>query len=67
MRANKSSVLDRISNKIECFLTEDSGATAMEYAMIAALISIAIIAGVSQIGTSTSEKMSSVTDTLNGE
>jgi pilus assembly protein Flp/PilA len=35
-------------------LKNTSGATAIEYAMIASLISILIIAGVSQIGTTLS-------------
>jgi len=41
------------------FWTEDSGATAMEYAMIAALISIVIIAGATSLGTA-------VNDLING-
>ena len=38
-------------SEIRIFLTDDSGATAIEYGLIAALISIAIIAGVKTIGT----------------
>lgn len=33
------------------FLNNESGATAIEYAMIALLISIAIVAGVTKVGT----------------
>ncbi|WP_421693954.1 Flp family type IVb pilin [Aestuariivirga sp.] len=38
-------------NSIERFLQDDSGATAIEYGMIAGLISVAIIASVKLIGT----------------
>ena len=37
--------------KIRRFLKSDNGATAIEYGLIAALISVAIIAAVSLIGT----------------
>tara|TARA_B100001540_G_C15323291_1_gene424652 strand:- start:386 stop:553 length:168 start_codon:yes stop_codon:yes gene_type:complete len=38
------------------FLKDESGATAIEYGLIAALIAVAIIGGVTALGNSTSEK-----------
>ncbi len=38
------------------FVREESGATAIEYGLIAALIAIAIIAGVGALGTAIGEK-----------
>jgi pilus assembly protein Flp/PilA len=35
---------------VECFLRDESGATAIEYALVASLISIAIIVGATAIG-----------------
>jgi pilus assembly protein Flp/PilA len=37
--------------KIEAFLKDESGATAIEYSMIAALISVIFIGAVASIGT----------------
>ncbi len=37
-------------NKIEKFIKDESGATAIEYGLIAALIAVAIIAGASALG-----------------
>jgi pilus assembly protein Flp/PilA len=36
---------------VQKFLNDESGATAIEYGLIAALISVAIIAGASTLGT----------------
>ena len=44
------------------FLADDSGATAIEYAMIAGIIVIAIVGGVTAIGTSTGETFNDVSD-----
>jgi pilus assembly protein Flp/PilA len=46
------------------FLRDDSGATAIEYGLIAALISIAIIGAVRLLGTQLSNKFSSIASTL---
>jgi pilus assembly protein Flp/PilA len=46
------------------FARDARGATAIEYAMIASMISIAIVAGVSSIGTKLSGFFTSVTDYL---
>jgi pilus assembly protein Flp/PilA len=44
---------------IRRFIREAGGATAIEYALIASLISIGIIVGVAGIGTATAAKFSS--------
>jgi len=46
------------------FLTNESGATAIEYGLIAAGIAMAIIAAVNGIGTSLSSVFSSVSTSL---
>jgi pilus assembly protein Flp/PilA len=50
---------------IRKFLRDESGATAMEYAIIAAGISIVIITAVNSIGTSLSNKYTSINASLN--
>lgn len=45
---------------IQKFLRDEEGATAIEYGLIAALIAVAIIAGVTLIGTNLSTKFSSI-------
>ncbi len=44
----------------------ESGATAIEYGLIAALISVAIIGVVSNVGTSLNTTFQSIDDGLNG-
>lgn len=46
------------------FLADESGATAIEYGLIAALISVVIIAAVSAIGTNLKTKFSTVASAL---
>jgi pilus assembly protein Flp/PilA len=46
--------------KIEAYLKDDSGATAIEYSLIAALISVTIVASVGSIG----DKVESLYQTL---
>ena len=51
-------------SKIVAFLKNESGATAIEYGLIAAGISVAIIAVVNTIGTKLNTSFSSVSDQL---
>ena len=51
-------------NHIERFLKDESGATAIEYGLIAAGISIAIIAVVNGLGTSLNVKFKSISTQL---
>ncbi|CAL79314.1 putative Flp/Fap pilin component (modular protein) [Bradyrhizobium sp. ORS 375] len=46
------------------FLRDESGATAIEYGLIAAGISLAIIAAVNGLGTSLSSKFDSINSSL---
>jgi pilus assembly protein Flp/PilA len=54
----------RRMSKIRSFLKNESGATAIEYGLIAAGISVAIIAVVNTIGTKLNTSFSSVSDQL---
>ena len=50
--------------KLRQFLSDDSGATAIEYGLIAAGISIAIIAVVNGLGTNLNTKFTSISTQL---
>jgi pilus assembly protein Flp/PilA len=47
------------------FMKDESGATAIEYGLIAALIAVAIIVAVSTVGNETAATFSKVGDSLN--
>jgi len=47
-------------NKLIAFLRDESGATAIEYGLIAALISVVIITAVTLVGTNLSTTFNSV-------
>jgi pilus assembly protein Flp/PilA len=51
--------------KIARFLSDESGATAIEYGLIAAGIAVAIIAVVQGLGTKLNSTFTSVTNALN--
>jgi pilus assembly protein Flp/PilA len=53
-------------NLLKRFHKDESGATAIEYGLIAALISIAIIGGARAIGTDLSGKFQTISDELKG-
>ncbi len=48
------------------FAKDESGATAIEYGLIAALIAVVIIGAVGALGTTIQEKFQAVTDGMNG-
>jgi pilus assembly protein Flp/PilA len=50
--------------KLQAFLRDESGATAIEYGLIAAGISVAIIAVVNGIGTKPNTKFTSISSQL---
>ena len=54
-----------MKNLISRFLKDNSGATAIEYGLIAAGISVAIIAVVNGLGTSLNTKFTAITTSLN--
>ena len=47
------------------FASDESGATAIEYGMIAALIAVAIIATLRTVGTSLTTKFTQISNNLN--
>ncbi len=50
--------------RISAFMSDESGATAIEYGLLAALISIAAIAAMNAVGTSLSTAFSTVANSL---
>ena len=55
-----------MQNLVTRFIKDESGATAIEYGLIAALIAVALIAGATQLGDSIDTKFKDVSTTLNG-
>ena len=53
-----------MKNLLERFAKDESGATAIEYGLIAGLISVVIIGAVTAVGTSVSGKFNSVSSSL---
>jgi pilus assembly protein Flp/PilA len=53
-----------MNNLLARFVRDDSGATAIEYGLIAALIAVVIIGTLTAIGTSLSTKLGSVATSL---
>ncbi|HEX4636469.1 MAG TPA: Flp family type IVb pilin [Rhizomicrobium sp.] len=51
-------------NLISRFVRDESGATAIEYGLIAALIAVVIITGVTAVGTKLSTTFTSLSTTL---
>lgn len=49
-----------MTNLINRFLKDESGATAIEYGLIAALIALAIIGGATLVGTNLSAKFQAI-------
>jgi pilus assembly protein Flp/PilA len=50
--------------KVNNFLSDESGVTAIEYALIAALIAVAIIGAVTTVGTNISGTFNTIATTL---
>jgi len=55
-----------MKNLIAAFSADESGATAIEYTLLAALISIAVIAGATSVGTRISTLFSTIAVKLTG-
>ena len=53
-----------MSNILARFAKDESGATAIEYGLIAALIALAIMVGAGQVGNSLSNKFKSISSKL---
>ena len=50
---------------IKTFLNDESGATAIEYGLIVALIAVVIVGAITTIGTGMGEKFQEVSDKVN--
>ncbi|MEM9013835.1 MAG: Flp family type IVb pilin [Pseudomonadota bacterium] len=55
-----------MNSLIQKFVKDEDGATAIEYGLIAALISVAIIAAVRSVGTTLNDTFDSINDELSG-
>lgn len=55
-----------MQNLIKNFVNDESGATAIEYGLIAALIAVAMIAGAQALGESINDKFDDVSNTMDG-
>jgi len=55
-----------MQNLVTRFIKDESGATAIEYGLIAALISVALIAGAKAIGTNLDSKFKAVSTAVSG-
>ena len=55
-----------MQNLFTRFIEDESGATAIEYGLIAALISVALIAGARAIGTNLDSKFSDISSAVSG-
>lgn len=53
-------------NFINRFAKDESGATAIEYGLIAALMAVIIIAGIGLIGTNLGNRFQFIADTIGG-
>jgi pilus assembly protein Flp/PilA len=53
-----------MANLLKRFSEDQSGATAIEYGLIAALIAVAIIGGATQLGTTLAAKFTAIANTL---
>ena len=53
-----------MNNRIRTFLSNETGATAIEYALLSSLIAIAIIAGLTALGSRLSAEFSEVSAAL---
>jgi len=54
-----------MSNQFKAFCHDDSGATAIEYGLIAALVSVAAIGALTTMGNSLNTIFSSVSNSMN--
>ncbi|MBC7281735.1 Flp family type IVb pilin [Hoeflea sp.] len=54
-----------MKNLLNRFVNDESGATAIEYGLIAALISVALITGATTLGNTLSNQFNSLSDKMN--
>jgi len=58
--------LDRMSTKVRQFLCDDTGATAVEYALIAAIMGVGIISSMQTFGTALDTSITASGDAVTG-
>lgn len=58
--------MKKLVNGVRRFLRDEEGATAVEYALMVALIAVVIIAAVTLIGTGARDKFQEVADAIAG-
>lgn len=56
-----------MQNLVNRFIQDESGATAIEYGLIAALIAVALIGGATKLGSAIDSKFNGVADALDAE
>ncbi len=59
------SLEDKMSKFVTQFLKDESGATAIEYGLIVALIAVVIVGAITTIGTGMNEKFEEVSEKVN--
>jgi pilus assembly protein Flp/PilA len=64
MRIMPRSINKSLIKRLKQFIADQSGATSIEYALIAAGIALAIIAAVNSLGTTLSKKFTSINSSL---
>ena len=55
-----------MKNLVKRFAQDESGATAIEYSLIAALIGVVLIAGATTLGQNISQKFTDIATTIKG-
>ena len=53
-----------MTNLVKNYINDESGATAIEYGLIAALVGVALIVGAGRLGTSINEKFGDVATSI---
>ena len=53
-----------MTNLVKNYINDESGATAIEYGLIAALVGVALILGATALGTSINDKFGNVADRI---
>ena len=64
-KENSSRPQPEMTKMIAKFFNDESGATAIEYGLIAALVAVVIITGLTALGTSLNAKFNTVSTTVN--
>ena len=55
-----------MTNLVKNYINDESGATAIEYGLIAALVGVALIVGAGNLGNSINDKFANVAERIDG-